>query len=91
MIITKHLKHRMKERGITQDEVMMTLQNGWDAEDVQEGTIGKVYVFEYNRYWKDKFYPEKEVSVYFKYEGDTKILITAKARYGSGFPRGGKK
>ena len=49
------------------------------------GTIGKVFVFQYNEMWEGKFFEEKEVSVYYKMVNDTMMLLTVKARYGKGF------
>jgi len=38
--------------------------------------------------WEGQFYQEKEVTVYYKVTDEGLILLTAKARYGQGFPRG---
>jgi hypothetical protein len=35
------------------------------------------------------FYPEKEVTVYYKVTGEGMVLLTVKARYGAAFPRRG--
>ncbi len=40
--------------------------------------------------WEGQFYQEKEVTVYYKVTDEGLILLTAKARYGQGFPRGRK-
>lgn len=61
-----HLAARMQERGITLEEVNMTLANGWSANDAKQGTFGKVYVFEYDKERLGKVLAEKEVSVYYK-------------------------
>jgi hypothetical protein len=42
----------------------------------------------FNDDWRGKHYAEKEVTVYFKIRGEDIIVLTAKARYGSRFPRG---
>ncbi len=84
-----HIKVRMFQRGITEEEVEQTLQNGWDADDAKTETSGKVFVFTYNKEWEGKFYKEKEVRVYYKYVNDNLVLLTAKAKYGDVFLRGG--
>jgi len=81
----------MFQRGISLQEIQEALALGWDAEDAGEGTFGKVLVFSYNAEWEGKFFEEKEVTVYYKYKQGEFVLLTAKARYGSGFAkRGGK-
>ena len=77
----------MRERGITLEEINVTLEDGWPAEDVKEGTSGKVYVFEYERKWLGKVFAEKEVSIYYKVIDGRVMLLTAKARYGYNFSR----
>jgi hypothetical protein len=37
--------------------------------------------------WEETHYEEKEVTVYFKFEGGQFVLLTAIARYGQNFPR----
>ncbi len=86
--IHHHLKTRMHQRGITFKELKTTINKDWAAEDVKEGTFGKTFVFTYNSYWEDRFYEEKEVTVYYKIKGEKIILLTARARYGKGFKKG---
>lgn len=44
-----HLKARMSQRGITIEEIERVLNEGWEATDAKPGTLGKVFVFLYNR------------------------------------------
>lgn len=85
-----HLLARMRQRGITWEEVELTLREGWQATDAKGGTLGKTLVFPYEAEWEGEFYREKEVTVYYKQTEGWFVLLTAKARYGQGFPRGGK-
>ena len=89
--IHEHLKNRMHQRGVTFQEIEIVLNQGWKAQDVKRGMHGKVYVFPYDRTWEGKYFKEKEVTVYFKGEGQQLVLLTVKARYGSDFPTGGMK
>lgn len=82
-----HLQARMQQRGITPEELAQTLNDGWEAADAKPGTLGKVLVFPYAAEWEGQFYPEKEVSVYYKVTAEGLVLLTAKARYGREFPR----
>src|SRR3990172_9541790 len=82
-----HIKARMFQRGISLQEIQETLLRGQDSEDAKEGTFGKVLIFPFNAEWEGKFFEEKEITVYYKYKQDKFVLLTAKARYGSGFMR----
>lgn len=81
----------MQQRGVSINEIEITINEGWDAEDAKEGTSGKVFVFTYNAYWEGRYFEEKEVTVYYKYKNQKLILLTAKARYGRDFLRGGER
>jgi len=89
--IHHHLRVRMQQRGVSIDEIEITVNEGWEAEDAKEGTIGKVFVFPYNAFWEGKHFEEKEVTVYYRYKNEKLILLTVKARYGKDFMTGGKK
>jgi len=89
--IHDHLQARMRQRGITLDEIQGTLDKGWNAEDVRVGTYGKVYIFRYGKEWEGSTYEEKEVTVYYKIKVERMIILTAKARYGKNFDRGEKR
>jgi len=77
----------MEQRGITIEEIQKTLNEGWEAVDAKPGTLGKVFVFAFNKEWESRVFEEKEVSVYYKVIDDHVTLLTVKARYGKGFPR----
>ncbi len=78
------------QRGIVTEEIERVLNEGWEATDAKAGTLGKVFVFLYNRMWEGELFEEKEVSVYYKLVNDTMILLTVKARYGKGFLKEGE-
>ena len=82
-----HLLARMEQRGITQQDIERTLNAGTDALDAKPGTQGKVLVLEYQDEWLGRFFEQKEVTVYYKVIGGEVIVLTAIARYGSGFSR----
>lgn len=84
-----HLKARMEQRGITRAEIERTLNEGWKAKDAKCGTIGKVFIFPYNRTWQGELFQEKEVTVYYKAINEAIVLLTAKARYGKHFRKEG--
>lgn len=89
--IHHHLRVRMQQRGISVNEIEITLSRGWNADDAKEGTLGKVFVFQYNASWEERYFEQKEVTVYYKHKADNLILLTTKARYGNNFlPEGGK-
>ena len=83
-----HLQARMRQRGVTLEEIERTMTEGWGATDAKAGTEGKVMVFQYGAEWEGQVHQEKEVTVYYKSVGHEGIvLLTVKARYGRGFPR----
>ncbi|MBI5747024.1 MAG: DUF4258 domain-containing protein [Nitrospirae bacterium] len=88
--IHHHLRARMQQRGVSKDEIEITINEGRIARDAKEGTIGKVYVFPNNAEWEGKYFEEKEVTVYYKHKDKKLILLTAKARYGRNFSKGGE-
>ncbi len=77
----------MSDRGVTRQEIERTLNNGWEALDSKEGTLGKMFVFPYNEEWLGQYFEEKEVTVYYKITDDEIVLLTVKARYGQDFPK----
>jgi Domain of unknown function (DUF4258) len=83
-----HLKARMRQRGVTRQEIEQILNQGWEATDAKPGTLGKVMVFPYHAEWEGQLYKEKEVTVYYKILGSQLVLLTVKARYGKDFLRG---
>ena len=86
-----HLNARMEQRGITKEEIEHVLNEGWNAKDAKTGTLGKVFVFQYNQEWQGEVFEEKEVGVYYKLINDDIMLLTVKARYGNNFYREGEK
>ncbi|WP_263834149.1 DUF4258 domain-containing protein [Salinibacter sp.] len=82
-----HIRRRMEQRGITEEEVRKTLREGWDAPDAKPGSEGRTLVFTYDAVWEGTHYEEKEVTVYFKLEDEQLVLLTPIARYGNNFPR----
>ncbi len=82
-----HLQARMRQRGVTLEEIERTINNGSQVTDAKPGTLGKVLVFPYEKEWEGSFYAEKEVMVYYKVHGEEHILLTVIARYGQEFSR----
>jgi len=83
-----HLEARMRQRGVTWEEIERTMAEGWEAADAKPGTQGKVMVFQYEAEWEGQVHQEKEVTVYYKPVGyEDIVLLAVKARYGRGFPR----
>jgi hypothetical protein len=83
-----HLKSRMQQRGVTEQEIERALNEGHEATDAKPGTLGKVVVFPYQAEWEGMFYEQKEVTVYYKIKDGRFVPLTVKARYGRGFSGG---
>lgn len=79
--LTEHAKERANERGTTEDEVSMVLSSRQEAQ-LKKGRKSKEMVFDYNRHWLGKHYPEKKVKVVYAEEDDQTIVITVKVYYG---------
>lgn len=83
-----HLRARMDQRGVRLEEIQRVMNDGWQAADAKQGTLGKVSVLPYTAKWEGKFYLEKEVTVYYRMIQEQIILLTVKVRYGQGFQKG---
>ncbi len=73
---------RMEERGVSIEEIEVTLEKGFAASDAKPGTYGKSFIFPYNKKWCSKYFPEKEVTVYYKVVEEEIVVLTVIARYG---------
>lgn len=86
-----HLIARMKQRGVSREEIERALNEGCEAADAKPGTWGKVMVFPLEGEWEGHSYSEKEVTVYYKKTDEGILLLTVKARYGRRFQLGGER
>jgi hypothetical protein len=84
-----HLQTRLELRGISVAEVEEVLRVGWPGGKPRPGNSAVVHVFGYEAEWNGRWFAEKEVTVYFKETDEGRMVLTAMARYGDGFPRGG--
>jgi len=50
--IHPHLQARMRQRGVTREEIESTINSGWHTADAKQGTLGKVMVFPYEKEWE---------------------------------------
>jgi len=83
-----HITRRMLEHGVSEEEVLFVFEQGWPCGNAHPGRDCRTWVFEFNSQRGRRRYAEKEVTVYFKEVNSDDILLTVKARYGQGFPRG---
>ncbi len=79
--IEPHTLKRAMERGATEEEVNVVLNEG-ETINAKAGRSAKAKVFEFNALRNGKHYPQKRVEVYFIIEGDTIITITVYVYYG---------
>ena len=78
----------MNQRGVRLEEIQRVMNEGLQAADAKQGTLGKVLAFPYAAKWEEQFYREKEATVYYKVIGEAVVLLTVKARYGQNFQKG---
>ena len=79
--LIQHARERANERGTTEDEIRLVLLGGQEME-LKKGRKSKEMVFDYNRDWLGKHYPEKKVKVVYTEEDDQVVVITVKVYYG---------
>ena len=78
---TTHTIDQMKERGIADREIILTVETG-DLTGVSGDRIIRQRVFTEGYNWLGRDYPHKEVRVVYVVEEDFVIVITVIARYG---------
>ena len=79
--LIEHARERANERGATEDEIGMVLSAERETQ-LKKGRKSKEMVFDYNRDWLGKHYPQKKVHVVYAEEDDETIVITVKVYYG---------
>ena len=79
--LTEHARERANERGTTENEIDMVLSRGQEAQ-LKKGRKGKEMIFNYNKDWLGKYYPQKKVKVVYVEEGVQAVVITVKVYYG---------
>ena len=75
VIFSKHAEDRLKERGVTKEEILKAIEEG-EQIPVKEGRVGYKKNFQYNKKWKGKYYTTKQVLVITKEERNNLIVIT---------------
>lgn len=79
--LTEHARERADERGTTEDEIAMVLSGGQET-PLKKGRKSKEMVFDYDKDWLGKHYPQKKVKVVYTEEDDQTVVITVKVYYG---------
>jgi hypothetical protein len=74
-----HAKERMKERGATEDEVKLTVQDG-EKFTAKFGRVGFRRNFDYDNKWNNRFYHTKQIEAYAVKE-DGWVVITVLVKY----------
>ncbi|MFN3762829.1 MAG: DUF4258 domain-containing protein, partial [Anaerolineae bacterium] len=75
-----HAVERMRERGVTAEEVRVTVEKG-ERFPAKFGRTGFRRNFQFDGNWRGRHYQIKQVEVYAVLEGDTWLVITVIARY----------
>ena len=70
----------MKERGATEDEVVLTVEEG-ERSPAKFGRTGFRRNFPFNGKWRGKHYRTKQVEVYTVWEDGRWLVITVIVRY----------
>lgn len=80
-VLTVHVVHQMRERGIEEREVRLTVETGVLAQVSGDRAV-REQVFTLGYYWGGREHPHKEVTVVYTIEDGNIVVITAIARYG---------
>lgn len=80
MVIQPHAQERMKERGVTENEVKATIEHG-ESFPAKFQRTGFRRNFPFDSIWRGKYYKVKQVEVYAIQEGIDWIVITVITRY----------
>lgn len=78
--IHPHAKERMHERGVSEAEIMDTLNNG-EFFPAKFGRAGFRRNFPYNTTWHSHFYYIKQVEIITVKENNRIVIITVIAKY----------
>jgi hypothetical protein len=81
IILTDHAIEKTVQRGTTEDEVIYAILEGVDI-PAKKGRKAKEMVFNYNKEWLGKFYPQKKVLAIYVEEYGEIVVITVKVYYG---------
>ena len=80
-LFTTHVVDQMRERGIEEQEVRLTVETGVLRQVSDNRAVrGRVFTLGYNLGGQE--YPHKEVTVVYTIEDSNIVVITAIARYG---------
>lgn len=75
-----HAVARMRERGGTEEEVRVTVQNG-ERFEAKFGRIGFRSNFTFDGRWQGKHYANKQIEAYAVQEGTDWLVITVIVKY----------
>ena len=78
--IHPHANERMEERGIKEEEVIKTIEQG-ERFPVKFGRTGFRHNFTFEGNWRGKKYNTKQVEVYTVQEKEDWVIITVVAKY----------
>jgi hypothetical protein len=75
-----HAKERMEERGTTEEEAEITIEQG-EKIPAKFGRTGFQCNFPFNSQWRGKYYATKQLEVYAIQKGNDWLVITVITKY----------
>ena len=81
IVLDNHTKERANERGISEDEIIDTIENG-DNFQAKLNRLGKYKIFPFNNTRNKVYYKQKRVEVIYFIEKSKIITVTVYAFYG---------
>jgi hypothetical protein len=75
-----HAKERLAERGASESEVIVTVEEG-EQFAAKFGRTGFRRNFPYQKHWRGRFYTSKQIAAFAEREPDGWLVITVIVRY----------
>jgi hypothetical protein len=80
IIIHPHARLRMAERGVSAEEITVTIENGEHIE-AKYDRMGFRHNFSFDSAWRGEHYRSKQVEVFAVTEGNDWAVVTVIAKY----------
>jgi hypothetical protein len=80
IIVHPHALQRIKERGATESDIIMTVTTG-EQFIAKHGRTGFRLNFIFNGLWNNKYFSSKQIEAYAVLENETWIIITVIVKY----------
>jgi len=81
IIVEPHTLKRASERGATEKEIFDVINEGIVI-PAKKDRFAKAKIFDYNKFWNDKYYEKKRIEVIYTIEHEEIVTVTVYVFYG---------